>query len=444
MKKYPGVFLTYFDLKNHELTRKLAEDLYASSSSISLKLMIGKYPAFIVYCDELLAELQKIRTLNQAICSISDSLPGVALRQFIRQAMIEEIHQNNEMENIHSTRKEIQDEIRVIQNGKKGKRFDGMIRKYELLLAHKSIAMSSCQDIRNLYDSFVLEEVKKEDPSDVPDGLYFRKKPVSVARNNTIIHEGVYPESVLNETMEHALAFLNNNDYDPLIRIAAFHYLFGYIHPFYNGNGRMTRFISSYCLSAEHIHLLVSLRLSFVIKSHRAQYYKMFKNTNDHRNYADMTRFVVEFLGFVREAGEQVFSYLSEKKELLDHYAEIIHNLNLDQDTEKLLYILVQASICEDTSLITVELEIITKMSYYLLKKHLADIEPWLIISKSGKYQAYRVDLQKLDESENNGTLVDQPATSKRIGIAKGRFKAPADFDANNEEAAAMLMEGNL
>ena len=41
-------------------------------------------------------------------------------------------------------------------------------------------------------------------------------------------------------------------------------------------------------------------------------------------------------------------------------------------------------------------------------------------------------------------TLVDQPAISRRIGIAKGKFKAPADFDANNEEAAAMLMEGNL
>ena len=50
-------------------------------------------------------------------------------------------------------------------------------------------------------------------------------------------------------------------------------------------------------------------------------------------------------------------------------------------------------------------------------------------------------DLQKLDESENNGTLVDQPATSKRIGIAKGKFKAPADFDANNNEAAAILIE---
>ena len=37
-----------------------------------------------------------------------------------------------------------------------------------------------------------------------------------------------------------------------------------------------------------------------------------------------------------------------------------------------------------------------------------------------------------------------QPSVSKRIGIAKGKFKAPEDFDLNNEESAAMLMEGSL
>ena len=40
--------------------------------------------------------------------------------------------------------------------------------------------------------------------------------------------------------------------------------------------------------------------------------------------------------------------------------------------------------------------------------------------------------------------LVDQPAVSKRIGVAEGRFRAPDDFDAVGEEAAAMLMEGSL
>ena len=39
-------------------------------------------------------------------------------------------------------------------------------------------------------------------------------------------------------------------------------------------------------------------------------------------------------------------------------------------------------------------------------------------------------------------TLVDDSPVSRRIGIAKGKFRAPEDFDANNDEAAAMLMDG--
>jgi antitoxin (DNA-binding transcriptional repressor) of toxin-antitoxin stability system len=41
-------------------------------------------------------------------------------------------------------------------------------------------------------------------------------------------------------------------------------------------------------------------------------------------------------------------------------------------------------------------------------------------------------------------TLLDDSPVSRRIGIARGKFRAPEDFDANNDEAAAMLMEGIL
>ncbi|MBQ3280003.1 MAG: prevent-host-death protein [Clostridia bacterium] len=40
--------------------------------------------------------------------------------------------------------------------------------------------------------------------------------------------------------------------------------------------------------------------------------------------------------------------------------------------------------------------------------------------------------------------LADQSSVSKRIGVAKGKFTAPENFDENNEEAAAMLTEGVL
>ena len=129
MEKYPGMYKQYFVLQSSIAAKKMADELRSSISSISPNILIGRHPLFIVYCNELVHELQLIRNINQKIWRLTDKLPTVALQQFLKSAMIEEIHQNNEMENIHSTRKEIKDEIAVIRNGKKGKRFDGMIRK---------------------------------------------------------------------------------------------------------------------------------------------------------------------------------------------------------------------------------------------------------------------------------------------------------------------------
>lgn len=39
---------------------------------------------------------------------------------------------------------------------------------------------------------------------------------------------------------------------------------------------------------------------------------------------------------------------------------------------------------------------------------------------------------------------VEHAPVSKRIGVAKGKFAVPDDFDADNEEIAAMLTGGAL
>ena len=41
-------------------------------------------------------------------------------------------------------------------------------------------------------------------------------------------------------------------------------------------------------------------------------------------------------------------------------------------------------------------------------------------------------------------TLTEEVPVSKRIGVAKGKFKAPADFDANNDEVYKMLTGESL
>lgn len=134
MKNYRGMYKNYFDIKDKGSVPEVAAALRNSISSITPDFMIKEYPSFIVYCDEVLHELADIRNKNLEIDRMSRKLPSVARQQFLKQAIVEEIHQTNEMENIHSTRKEISDEMKVIENGQRGKRFDGMIRKYQLLL----------------------------------------------------------------------------------------------------------------------------------------------------------------------------------------------------------------------------------------------------------------------------------------------------------------------
>ena len=41
-------------------------------------------------------------------------------------------------------------------------------------------------------------------------------------------------------------------------------------------------------------------------------------------------------------------------------------------------------------------------------------------------------------------TLYKKPPVSKRIGVAKGKFKSPVDFDRDNAEIAALLTGGSL
>ena len=41
-------------------------------------------------------------------------------------------------------------------------------------------------------------------------------------------------------------------------------------------------------------------------------------------------------------------------------------------------------------------------------------------------------------------TYIEETPVSKRIGVAKGKFKAPDDFDATNDEVYTMLTGGSL
>ena len=404
--------MPYQDIRIHSFnlspdqTNDLYNKRYNGESTIRLGFDVKGYDSFVVYNPELSNLISSIYQADKKLSLLSARIPSDALQQFIDISMVEEIQQSNEVENVNSTRKEIKDAMKAVALGSQGKRFVSMVRKYLILQSNKDIPLLSCQDIRNLYDEFISDEIIREDPEDQPDGEIFRKSPVHIDNGHgDRIHEGLFPESKIITAMDSALSILNNENYDILIRVALYHYFFGYIHPFYNGNGRMTRFISSYMLS-RFFSKSACLGISYVIKEHRRKYYDLFKNANDKRNRGELTEFVMGYLGFFKEAIVSTYNTLEEKNSLCQKYEQLLDNW-IDQYMNKLSFsqrfcfkYMLQADLFGDSSMDIYKVSYFMECSEKTARKLLSDAGSLVTTTKDGRKLIWHINLEELAFAE--------------------------------------------
>ena len=89
-----------------------------------------------------------------------------------------------------------------------------------------------------------------------------------------IVYTPPQGETVLRDKLTNLQQFLHNEEQiDPLIRMAAAHYQFEAIHPFTDGNGRTGRILNILFLIDKKLLDLPILYLSRYINDHRAEYY---------------------------------------------------------------------------------------------------------------------------------------------------------------------------
>ena len=368
--------------------------------TIHLNFRIGEAPAFICQSAELLHLIIQIHKADKNVRFLRWQLPRVAIDQFTSRCLIDEIVLTNNIEGVHSTRREISEILEKLSEKKSNRRFYGLVMKYAMLAQRNRLKLDTCQDIREIYNDLVLPEVIEEDPKDAPDGEIFRKGSVSVTNSAQIeIHQGLVPESAIQTAMQSVLDFIKDDSVDLLIRTGAAHYLFGYIHPFYNGNGRLSRFISSFLLSQE-LDPLIAYRLSYTIKENLKQYDESFKLCNDPRNRGDLTPFVLWFLQVVLEAISKLDDALSERSMDFEHYSSLIEHdprFNTKQ-LSMLCYYLIQASLFSSPGISTHDLMICTGLSRNPLKNRLKKLDEYgvLITRQDGKEKFYQFDISKL------------------------------------------------
>ena len=337
---------------------KIYENRFNSEATIKFPIKIKDNQCFFFYHNDISNLINTLRNLEKRVNIAYNSLPNVAKIQYIKKSLIDEVQFTNEIEGVISTRKDINDIIEDISINTKTKyRLESIINKYYLITNNINFELNSAKDIRDLYNEMLYHEIEMDDPKNLPDGELFRKNTVHVFRKSEkFIHEGINPESKIIEYINESLNILNNQQLDPYIRIAIFHYLFAYIHPFYDGNGRLARFISSYELSKHFIPIL-GYRLSMTIKENLTRYLDAFKYTNDYRNKGDLSTFVYEFLKIISIAYQKTELYALEKKQELDYYKNIISNLNLENRTNELLFYLIQCELFSEFGLSKAKLQ---------------------------------------------------------------------------------------
>lgn len=381
------------------------EERLNSPLTTKIDFMIGKRQAFFFRSREVMNATYSILRLDKEILSLRHSLPGKAEEQYSKKCLIDEIVITNNIEGVYSSRKEIGDALSILeeQSEKKGKavRFLGMVNKYLKLLGGEPVDLKTCEDIRKIYDELVLDEVIIENAKNAPDGKLFRKDQAAVhSSTDKIIHRGVTPESRIIETMDLALAFLYDEEIEKLYRICLFHYLLEYIHPFYDGNGRLGRFILSYCISEELCPLL-AFRLSETIKENIRNYYDAFRVCNDPHNLGDVTPFLIMMLEMIEEAATELRDSLKRKSISLTKYQSAVLRLKLAEDSKmSLLYsLLIQAALFSELGISTKDLMKTTETSYATVRKRLKLVEAkgLLLSTKDGREKYYELDIQALD-----------------------------------------------
>lgn len=383
--------------------QKRFNNLFAKHLDITIKEFNREKEFQLFYCHtECIVTLQnKIMFDFLRLQKLFNLLPGAGIDQFLKSCMIEEIQSTNEIEGVRSTRQEIREAIFAQGKYNPDVRLWGIVNKYNKIINDENIKLKTCEDIRNLYDDFILDEIKRNNISDIPDGNIFRKNSVDiVSGTQKTIHRGVYPESKIIDYMIKALQFLHDDSVSIFIRIAVFHYLFGYIHPFYDGNGRMSRFITSYFLS-KNLHPTIALRLSVLIKQHKNDYYKLFENTNSQINCGDLTPFIIWSLEFIASAITSTYKLLFEKYELFSSLNQKLDEMlkNEDKTTKRVYNILLQAAVFSDMGATSQEIVQTLKLSKRTIDARIKEIPNEILLAdKTSRPYHYKLRLSFFEQ----------------------------------------------
>lgn len=322
---------SYFQMNKNEFNLYL-EDLKKSSNTIHL--LNDRY--FFNQSSEVLELVLELNKKMMEFDSLINTFSEFSKKQIIQSFLIDEIKSTNMIENINSTRHDIFSIINKVSSSN-DKKIISISNAYKELLNSKGSIISSLSDIRKEYDAILKDAISKKD---LPDGIYFRKDNVYVSDGFNIIHNGTIGENKINEEMNCFIDLYNSN-MDIFIKMILCHFIFENTHPFYDGNGRLGRFLFSNGLFLETKSLL-SFIISSSLEKEKDKYYKAFKEANNKHEFFFLNSYFEIISNILIKQIDININNLKKKKSIIDN---LKNNIHLTKSEQKIYDLLNEASI---------------------------------------------------------------------------------------------------
>ena len=213
-------------------------------------------------------------------------------------------------------------------------RIAGMKKGFEFI-ADKNNRITA-ETVRYLYEIMINPFLEDEKDRLSANQLY-RTGAVHIVNQtrNVNVHDGM-AHNKLSYHMDELFAFIQTQDsMNDLHKAAAIHYYFAYLHPYFDGNGRMARMIHLWYLLQQGYSASLFLPFSSIIQKTKQDYYKAFDYTE--KNVLISGRLdITPFLSYFADVVYHKMGDYSLQNNTVDAFQQLLANGKITQKENEL------------------------------------------------------------------------------------------------------------
>jgi Fic family protein len=295
------------------------------------------------FTSTLVNELSQIERLYGQLMT-EKLIPSLTLK-LSQENQILATHYSTSIEGNPLTPREVtnivlNDQIPITKSEKEVKNYFAVLNRM-FILAKKNTAITSSL-IKELHHE-LMRGIDQKDLGKFRNGPVFvghKTKVEVVVKHNPPFHT----EKEIEQALVELIQWLSQNDQlHPLIKAGILHHQFAYIHPFFDGNGRLARILTTYYLLLRHYEVVKFFILDDYYDIDR-QLYSDKLHTADHNEETSWLEYFLEGIAYSLQAAlsriteykkNELDEITGEKRVLVTAREEEVLNIVIDKKAVK-------------------------------------------------------------------------------------------------------------